>query len=87
MSDTDKLKGTTSLDLESSTTNEDRGTQIKKRFNFWTAVGIAWEGWTASIAQGLLGGGSVGLLWGWVFVSVGILCMGLALAEFVRSEP
>lgn len=41
MSDTDKLKGTTSLDLESSTTNEDRGTQIKKRFNFWTAVGIA----------------------------------------------
>ncbi|KFG77664.1 putative GABA permease [Metarhizium anisopliae] len=87
MSDTDKLKGTTSLDLESSTTNEDRGTQIKKRFNFWTAVGIAvctsgaWEGWTASIAQGLLGGGSVGLLWGWVFVSVGILCMGLALAD------
>ncbi|KAH0593835.1 hypothetical protein MHUMG1_08587 [Metarhizium humberi] len=94
MSDTDKLKGTTSLDLESSTTNEaDRGTQIKKRFNFWTAVGIAvctsgaWEGWTASIAQGLLGGGSVGLLWGWVFVSVGILCMGLALAEFVSMWP
>ncbi|KAH8894022.1 GABA permease [Thozetella sp. PMI_491] len=66
---------------------------IKKRFNFWTAVGIAictsgaWEGWTASIAQGLLGGGSVGLVWGWVFVSVGISCMACALAEFVSMWP
>lgn len=90
---------------------------LKKRFNFWTAFGIAictsgavrhfleetllllplglarfkltfinvqWEGWTASIAQGLSGGGSVALLWGWVFVSVGITCMACALAEFVR---
>ncbi|KGQ12841.1 Choline transport protein [Beauveria bassiana D1-5] len=54
---------------------------IEKRFNFWTAFGVAvctsgaWEGWTASIAQGLAGGGPVCLLWGWVVVSVGIICM------------
>ncbi|KAK7428038.1 hypothetical protein QQZ08_005470 [Neonectria magnoliae] len=66
---------------------------VKKRFNFWTAFGIAvctsgaWEGWTASIAQGLTGGGPVGLLWGWVFVSVGIVCMSCALAEFVSMWP
>ncbi|ATY66323.1 GABA permease [Cordyceps militaris] len=61
---------------------------IKKRFNFWTAFGVAvctsgaWEGWTASIAQGLAGGGPVCLLWGWLIVSVGIICMACALAEF-----
>lgn len=88
--------------------------KTEKRFNFWTAFGVAvctsgavcslhfapsissdncmtdkhprrqWEGWTASIAQGISGGGSVGLMWGWVFVSVGITCMACALAEFVR---
>ncbi|KAM3563821.1 hypothetical protein MY1884_001081 [Beauveria asiatica] len=62
---------------------------IEKRFNFWTAFGVAvctsgaWEGWTASIAQGLAGGGPVCLLWGWVVVSVGIICMSCALAEFI----
>ncbi|KEZ43123.1 hypothetical protein SAPIO_CDS5013 [Scedosporium apiospermum] len=67
--------------------------QVKKRFNFWTAFSVAvctsgaWEGWTASIAQGIAGGGSVGLVWGWVFVSVGITCMACALAEFVSMWP
>ncbi|KAK7222318.1 hypothetical protein V2G26_010321 [Clonostachys chloroleuca] len=82
-----------SKDRELSVTGDVQPEQIKKRFNFWTAVGIsvctsgAWEGWTASIAQGLTGGGPVGLFWGWIFVSIGIVCMSLALAEFVSMWP
>ncbi|XXH00005.1 hypothetical protein Hte_006346 [Hypoxylon texense] len=65
----------------------------KKRFNFWTAFGISictsgsWEGWIASIAQGIVGGGPVGLVWGWVFVSLGIIVLSLSLAEFVSMWP
>ncbi|KAI1083683.1 putative GABA permease [Whalleya microplaca] len=73
---------------------EERGTpKIKKRFNFWTAFGIAvctsgsWEGWIASLAQGISGGGAVGLVWGWVLVSVGIVCMSCSLSEFVSMWP
>lgn len=45
---------------------------------------VKWEGWVASLAQGISGGGPVGLVWGWVFVSVGVTCTGLSLAELAR---
>ncbi|KAI4858694.1 putative GABA permease [Hypoxylon rubiginosum] len=67
--------------------------QPKKRFNFWTAFGISictsgsWEGWIASIAQGIVGGGPAGLVWGWVFVSLGIVVLAASLAEFVSMWP
>ncbi|KAJ9149914.1 putative GABA permease [Pleurostoma richardsiae] len=67
--------------------------KVKKQFNFWTALGIAictsgaWEGWVASIGQGIVGGGAVGLVWGWVFVSVGITCMAATLGEFASMWP
>ncbi|EHY55040.1 Choline transport protein [Exophiala dermatitidis] len=66
---------------------------MKKKFNFWTALGIAlccsgaWEGWVASMAQGIVAGGSVGLFWGWIFVSIGITFMACALAELVSMWP
>ncbi|KAF7558184.1 hypothetical protein G7Z17_g129 [Cylindrodendrum hubeiense] len=92
MSTSDK-KSDVSLAQAPSNVEPDQRTTVKKRFNFWTAFGIAvctsgaWEGWTASIAQGLTGGGPVGLLWGWVFVSIGITCMACALAEFASMWP
>lgn len=43
-----------------------------------------WEGWIASMAQGIVAGGSVGLFWGWIFVSIGIAFMACSLAELVR---
>lgn len=45
---------------------------------------LQWEGWIASIAQGIVGGGPAGLVWGWVFVSLGIVVLAASLAEFVR---
>ncbi|KAJ9642794.1 hypothetical protein H2204_002442 [Knufia peltigerae] len=72
------------------------GTQegnLKRDFTLWTALGIAlcasgaWEGWIASIAQGLLGGGPVALFWGWIFVSVGIVCEACSLAEMASAWP
>ncbi|CAI4213963.1 unnamed protein product [Parascedosporium putredinis] len=94
MSKSEKLTATDSPTRESDMETIPVGTaQVEKRFNFWTAFSVAvctsgaWEGWTASIAQGISGGGSVGLVWGWVFVSVGIVCMACALAEFVSMWP
>lgn len=46
-----------------------------------------WEGWIASFAQGLLGGGPVALCWGWIFVSVGIACEACSLAELASAWP
>ncbi|KAH6972373.1 GABA permease [Ilyonectria sp. MPI-CAGE-AT-0026] len=92
MSTSDK-KSDISLAQAASNVEHSQTPHVKKRFNFWTAFGIAvctsgaWEGWTASIAQGLTGGGPVGLVWGWVFVSVGITCMACALAEFASMWP
>ncbi|XWX01641.1 hypothetical protein V2A60_009669 [Cordyceps javanica] len=91
MSESQKLPHSSSTALDTATA--DGVPTIEKRFNFWTALSVAvctsgaWEGWTASIAQGLAGGGPVCLLWGWVFVSAGILCMSFALAEFVSMWP
>ncbi|EXJ72489.1 uncharacterized protein A1O5_04994 [Cladophialophora psammophila CBS 110553] len=39
------------------------------------------------MAQGIVGGGSVGLFWGWIFVSVGITFMASSLAELVSMWP
>ncbi|KAH7143724.1 putative GABA permease [Dactylonectria macrodidyma] len=67
--------------------------KFRKKFNFWTALGIAicssgsWEGWVTSLAQGMTGGGSVGLLWGWIFVSAGILMLAASLAEYASMWP
>ncbi|KAK4939256.1 hypothetical protein LTR10_020453 [Elasticomyces elasticus] len=66
---------------------------LKRNFTMWTALGIAlcasgaWEGWIASIAQGLLGGGPVALFWGWIFVAVGIACEACSLAEMASAWP
>ena len=43
-----------------------------------------WEGLVASVAQSLLAGSSVSLLWGWVATSIGTMFVGCSLAEMAR---
>ncbi|KAF2651147.1 amino acid transporter [Lophiostoma macrostomum CBS 122681] len=84
------LHHTTSADMQ---TDELAPPVLKKKFNFLTALGIAlccsgaWEGWAASMAPGLAGGGAVGMFWGWIFVSVGICFLASSLAEFASMWP
>ncbi|KAJ5556480.1 hypothetical protein N7494_000395 [Penicillium frequentans] len=63
---------------------------LKRNFTFWSALGLAvccsgaWEGWTASLSQGIQGGSAVGLFYGWILVAIGITCVASSLAELAR---
>ncbi|KAJ9493653.1 hypothetical protein H2202_010858 [Exophiala xenobiotica] len=64
-----------------------------RRFNFWTALALGvctsgtWAGISASIAQALICGGTVAVLYGFLASAVGMTCVAASLSELSSIWP
>ncbi|KAF1843677.1 amino acid transporter [Cucurbitaria berberidis CBS 394.84] len=63
---------------------------FKRRFNFWTALGITfcvtstWAAINGVVFQALVLAGPVGLLYGYILCAAAMTCVAASLAEFAR---
>ncbi|KAF5022851.1 hypothetical protein F66182_5084 [Fusarium sp. NRRL 66182] len=66
---------------------------LKRNFGGWTILGfscavlVTWEGTLMNFAPGLSNGGSAGIIYGYLFVWVGILSSFATLCELVSIAP
>ncbi|KAF5971106.1 GABA transport [Fusarium coicis] len=66
---------------------------LKRNFGGWTILGfscavlVTWEGTLMNFAPGLSNGGSAGLIYGYIFVWIGVLSSFACLCELVSIAP
>ncbi|QPC67415.1 hypothetical protein HYE67_009646 [Fusarium culmorum] len=66
---------------------------LKRNFGGWTILGfscavlVTWEGTLMNFAPGLTNGGSAGIIYGFIFVWIGVLSSFATLCELVSIAP
>lgn len=78
---------------ETSTTHFTYKQELERNLTVTSIVGLGFSlmgvpfGLSSTLYIGLIDGGSVTLLWGWVLVTIFSLCVTLSLAEIVSKYP